>query len=124
MKTAEMWIKAQRSERTYKCDSIKYSQVKGFYDCTNKRAWNPISFSDYTDVDGKYGFDAFMNSDWEVESLSIKDLEFGKLYYCDRNRLKYKIEPDGKLYFIENEKICESELTYNEVVVYEFWEAE
>ena len=125
MKTAEMWLKAQMDDRVYKCDSIRYSRTRGFYDCSNKRMWSPSSFSNYTDMDGKYGFEAFMILDWEAESLSVGQLEIRKLYYCNKNHLKYEVDASGKLYYIENDKnAVKSDLTYNEIVEYEFWEAE
>lgn len=65
MNTAQMWTEAQTNNNVYISESLAYSRAKGFHGIRDKSRWNPNSFSNFTDTEGNYGFDAFMNVDWE-----------------------------------------------------------
>ena len=50
MNTAEMWLAAQNDGKKYKCNGMRYSKNKGFYDPTNGAKWPPSVFSSIEDI--------------------------------------------------------------------------
>lgn len=50
LNTAEMFIRANKDGKTYKCGGMRYNKEDGFYNSNNKMLWSAGSFNYVNDI--------------------------------------------------------------------------